>query len=169
VIAARRAACTALLLCAAFSASAQDRAASAALQVSGSVEKSLALSVEDLKRLPAHDVEYRPRDGNGQVGAPRHYTGCLLRDVLDAAKLKEKKPRDFRRSYVLASARDNYEVLFSWAELYIAAAAESVIVAYARDGEPLAESEGPLALVAGGDTRPARHVKWLQAITFGSP
>jgi DMSO/TMAO reductase YedYZ molybdopterin-dependent catalytic subunit len=158
-----------LLLCAVFTAAAEDRAASAALQVAGSVEKTLALSVEDLKRLPTHDVEYRPRDGSGQVGAARRYTGCLLRDVLDAAKLKEKKPRDFRRSYVLASARDGYEVLFSWAELYIAPAGESVIVAYARDGEPLAESEGPIALVAGGDTRPSRHVKWLQAVTFGSP
>jgi hypothetical protein len=34
-----------------------------------------------------------------------------------------------------------------------------------RDGLPLPESEGPLALVSLKDTRPGpRHVKWLRSI-----
>ena len=39
------------------------------------------------------------------------------------------------------------------------------MVAYERDGQPLADSEGPLTVEAPGDTRSGpRHVKWLQRI-----
>lgn len=39
------------------------------------------------------------------------------------------------------------------------------MVAYERDGQALAENEGPLALMAPGDTRSgARSVKWLDRL-----
>jgi DMSO/TMAO reductase YedYZ molybdopterin-dependent catalytic subunit len=39
------------------------------------------------------------------------------------------------------------------------------MVAYERDGAPLSEAKGPLAIHAPGDTRSGpRHVKWLQRI-----
>jgi len=40
-----------------------------------------------------------------------------------------------------------------------------VLVVYERDGAPLDDSEGRLALVSLKDTRPGpRHVKWLRSI-----
>jgi DMSO/TMAO reductase YedYZ molybdopterin-dependent catalytic subunit len=64
----------------------------------------------------------------------------------------------------VVSASDGYQVVFSWAELFISPVGDSVLIAYARDGAALSPDEGPIALVAGSDTRPARHVKWLQSI-----
>jgi hypothetical protein len=98
--------------------------------------------------------------------ASRQYTGCLLRDILAAAGPTERAPRDFRKSYVVATASDGYEVVFSWAELFISPIGDTVFVVYERDGAPLADDEGRLALIALSDLRPARHVKWLRALTL---
>jgi DMSO/TMAO reductase YedYZ molybdopterin-dependent catalytic subunit len=100
------------------------------------------------------------------TAAPRSYKGALLRDVLTAAKPAERKPRDLRRGYVIVSATDGYQVVFSWAELFSSPIGNSVIVAYERDGQPISDPEGPIAVVSGLDTGAARHVKWLQSIRF---
>lgn len=137
--------------------------------VAGNVAQPLTLTVADLKRLPAHAIEYAPPPGaeHKSAGEPvRHYTGCLLRDVLAAAKPVENKPRELRRSYVLASASDGYEVVFSWAELFISAVGDGVFVVYERDGAPLADDEGRIALIVTTDQPPVRHVKWLQTLTL---
>jgi hypothetical protein len=43
--------------------------------------------------------------------------------------------------------------------------ATAALIVYERDGAPLLDNEGPLALVSLKDTRPGpRHVKWLQSI-----
>jgi len=86
--------------------------------------------------------------------------------VLTAAKPVESKPRDLRRSYVVASASDGYQVVFSWAEIFLSPAGDKIVVVYERDGAHLEQAEGPIALVAGGDTSAARHVKWLRSIEF---
>jgi hypothetical protein len=53
----------------------------------------------------------------------------------------------------------------SWAELYLSPIGEGVLIVYERDGVPLSDSEGPLALVSLKDTRPGpRHVKWLSTV-----
>lgn len=139
-----------------------------ALRVEGNVTQAMSLAVDDLKRLPVHSIEYASRGESEPKVAnavpPRRYTGCLLRDLLATAKPTEKGPRELRRSYVVASASDGYQAVFSWAELLISPVGESVLVAYARDGAPLDQGEGPIALVAAMDTRPARHVKWLRSI-----
>jgi hypothetical protein len=42
---------------------------------------------------------------------------------------------------------------------------DGALVIYERDGAPLADDEGKIALVSLKDTRPGpRHVKWLQSI-----
>lgn len=89
----------------------------------------------------------------------------LLRDVLDRAKLVEKRPRDLRRTVVIADARDGYRAIFTWLELYLFSLGEGVLVVLSRDGAPLSEGEGPVALVSVRDERPGpRHVKWLASL-----
>ena len=95
---------------------------------------------------------------------PRRYTGCLVRDLVAAAKPIEGRPRDLRRSYLVVTARDGYQVVFSWAELFVSSVGERALVARARDGVPLERTEGPIALVSGADVSAARHVKALQSI-----
>jgi DMSO/TMAO reductase YedYZ molybdopterin-dependent catalytic subunit len=79
--------------------------------------------------------------------------------------LAERDRFDWRKSVVVAIARDGYRAAFSWPELANTPGGAQVMVAYERDGAPLSEQEGPLALHAPGDTRTGpRHVKWLQRI-----
>ena len=137
---------------------------------SGNVAQTLSLMVADLKRYPAHQVEYVPRNSTEEKGAgpARRYTGCLLRDVLAAAKPTESKPRELRKSYVVATASDEYEVVFSWAELFVSPVGDSVLVVYERDGAPIPDDEGRIALIAVTDTSPVRHVKWLRSLALRS-
>jgi hypothetical protein len=92
----------------------------------------------------------------------RRYTGVLLRDVLNGAKLIEKERRDLRRSIVVATRTDGYPAIFSWAELFLSQIGDGALVIFERDGAPLPASDGPPALVSLRDTQPGpRHVKWL--------
>jgi DMSO/TMAO reductase YedYZ molybdopterin-dependent catalytic subunit len=142
----------------------------AALTVKGNVERELVLSMDELKRLPAQRIEdvRVVREQSSTTGAPeiaRRYTGCLLRDVLDHAKLVEKNRMDLRKSVVILTASDGYRTVFSWAELYLSPIGEGALIVYERDGAALPDSEGPLALVSLKDTRAGpRHVKWLRTI-----
>jgi DMSO/TMAO reductase YedYZ molybdopterin-dependent catalytic subunit len=141
-----------------------------ALTVKGSVERELAFTIEELKRFPVQRIEdvRIVRETGSSTGTPeiaRRYTGCLLRDVLDRAKLVEKNRFDLRKSVVIVTASDGYRAIFSWAELYLSPIGEGAMIVYERDGAPLADNEGPLALVSLKDLRPGpRHVKWLKSI-----
>lgn len=77
-----------------------------------------------------------------------------------------KKGRlDLRKSVVVITAADGYRAVFSWAERYLSPIGDGALVIYERDGLPLGDDEGPLALVSLKDTRPGpRHVKWLRSI-----
>ena len=144
--------------------------AGAKLLVSGNVENKLTLGIGDLQRLPVQRVEdvrqIRMAGASAKDGEQtRRYTGVLLRDVLDSAKLVEKERHDLRRSIVVVTASDGYQAVFSWAELYLSSIGEGALVIFERDGAPLPVNEGPLALVSLRDTQPGpRHVKWLERI-----
>jgi hypothetical protein len=137
------------------------------LTVTGDVTAAAVLTIDDLRKLSPRSIEdTRAAGGKGTTDAqPRKYVGILLRDILKQVKLVEPEPRGFRKSIVVATARDGYKAVFSWAELYLTPIGDSVYVVFERDGAPLLPAEGPLALVSIADTSPGpRHVKWLQGI-----
>ncbi|HUK83362.1 MAG TPA: molybdopterin-dependent oxidoreductase [Verrucomicrobiae bacterium] len=137
------------------------------LLVLGNVENKLTLSVSELQRLPVQRVEdvrqlRMPGTPGNQGEQTRRYTGVLLRDVLNSAKLIEKDRHDLRRSIVVVTATDGYQAIFSWAELFLSPIGDGALIIFERDGAPLPANEGPLALVSLRDTQPGpRHVKWL--------
>ena len=135
----------------------------ASLEVKGLVEHPMSLSLADLRALPQQTlVDRRPRNG---AASESKISGVLLRDVLDKAKLIERKPKDLRKTIIVARARDDYLAIFTWVELYLFSVGKEVLVVLDRDGAALSRSEGPLALVSLRDERPGpRHVKWLQSI-----
>ncbi len=140
------------------------------LRVQGNVERELTLGISDLQGLAVQRVEdvrqVKMAGATDKFGEQkRSYTGVLLRDVLTSAKPIEKQRHDLRRSIVVATANDGYQAVFSWAELFLSPIGDGALIVFERDGAPLPESEGPLALVSLRDTQPGpRHVKWLQKV-----
>ena len=160
--------CAAIVTTVAFAQSAPQAANT--LRVQGNVERELTLGISDLRGLAVQRVEdvrqIKMAGTTDQFGEQkRSYTGVLLRDVLTSARPVEKQRHDLRRSIVVATASDGYQAVFSWAELFLSPIGDGALVIFERDGAPLPESEGPLALVSLRDTQPGpRHVKWLQKV-----
>lgn len=137
------------------------------LEVTGSQVTGRSFTLGDLATLPQAEVTETRNVGTSQQQESTlvQYRGVLLRDVVEAAGYHEKERRDFRRSLVVATARDGYVALFTWGELFNTKLGNSVLVVTAVDGKPLSDAEGPYALRALGDIKPGpRHVKWLQKI-----
>lgn len=123
--------------------------------VSGEVRRVLALGVEDLRAVG------RQR-GLVEKGG---YAGVRLVDLLAEAEIRQDARNAVRRTYVVAIASDGYVAIFSWGELFNTAVGADVLVAFERDGKPLRDGEGAIALVSLYDQRAGvRHVKWLNRI-----
>jgi hypothetical protein len=67
-------------------------------------------------------------------------------------------------TYVLASAKDGYQVVFSLAELDPGMTSNEIIVADTVDGKPLLDYQGPIRLVAPKDSRGARSIRMVERI-----
>ena len=135
--------------------------------VRGNVTTPLSLSVTDLGKFPVQRVDDTRvvRGQSGSADSTRRFAGCLLRDVLNAAGIVDRDRFDLRKTIIVASASDGYKAIFSWAELFNTATGEGVLIVYERDGAPLGNDEGRIALVSLKDLRPGpRHVKWLAAV-----
>ena len=66
---------------------------------------------------------------------------------------------------VLAIASDGYTVVFSWSEIFNSPVGDGILVFFEKDGVPLGDDEGRIALISAKDIRTGpRHVKWLQSI-----
>jgi len=100
---------------------------------------------------------------NEHAKANQTYSGVPLIDLL--AKLgvpSQPRGKEFRL-YLVAEGADGYQVVYSVAEVTPDVHDATVIVADTQDGKPIAD-DGPLKLVATGETRPARWVRNLVAI-----
>ena len=138
-------------------AHAQERASLVTNQVriTGEVQHELTFTVDNLRSF-----------SKGRVSAAeRGYAGVRLTDLLREANIRQDARYALRRTYVVATASDGYQAVFSWAELFNTPVGRGVLVAYERDGEPLRDGEGRIALVSLADERSGtRHVKWLRSI-----
>lgn len=139
----------------------QQSAAPATLTVSGDIPSKLALSEEDLLKMPRVTVSVADEDGTKIA-----YEGVPLREILKRAGAPAEK--DLRgkalASYIVAKASDDYEVVFTLAEVAPDFANEPILVADKRDGKPLFGYQGPFRLVCPNDKAGARSVRMLQSI-----
>ena len=102
------------------------------------------------------------RRGQAAAGS---YSGVKITDLLEEADIRQDDRHALRRTYVVAVASDGYQAVFSWGELFNTPVGRGVLVAFERDGLPLREGEGQIALVSLADERAGpRHVKWLTRI-----
>lgn len=135
--------------------------APAGLAIVGDLPAPMSISVDELKAMPRRRVELDGEDGRKVV-----YEGVPVAEVLKRAGVA--LGRDLRgaalTTYVLATASDGYQVLFSLAELDPAMAPNETIVADTLDGKPLFAYQGPLRIVVPRDSRPARSIRMLSRL-----
>lgn len=153
-----------LLVCCVLTAQASPM--SERLVVTGEVKAGLTLTVEDLRAFPAEQIGTvtltRKIDGKEQSSNVR---GVRLAALLERAGIGGADRNDWKRMVVLASATDGYRVAFSWPELTNTEVGAGVLVIFERDGRPLDDGEGRIALISARDLRAGpRHVKWLDRI-----
>jgi len=131
------------------------------LTIQGDIPSPLTLKAEDLAQMPRETVTVQDQDGT-QV----KYSGVLLREVLTraAAPLGKQLRGKALTTYVLAKAKDGYQVLFSLAEVDATFANESILIADQRDGKALFGYQGPLRLVCPNDKAGARSVRMLETL-----
>lgn len=144
--------------------SAQETAAPPTLKVTGAVRTPLALTVEDLKKMPRKTVSVvNPHDKKTE-----NYEGVPVEDLLKKAGVPqgEDLKGQWLAGYLIFEAEDGYRVVFSIAELDSGIVDSGVIVADTSDGAPLPAKQGPLRVVAPREKRAARWIRMLKSITL---
>jgi DMSO/TMAO reductase YedYZ molybdopterin-dependent catalytic subunit len=130
------------------------------LRVTGDAT-ALRITSADLAKMPRQVADAKQEDGTAV-----HYEGVLLREVLTRAAVPADK--DLRgktlTTYVLAKARDGYQIVFTLADLDSRYGGQPILIADRRNGQPLDEKQGPFRLVCPGDTEGARSVKMLEEL-----
>jgi len=132
-------------------------------RLGGDIEQPQQWTSEDLATLPRREVRARDRDG-----AEATFAGVALVDLLRLAgvPLGDKLRGSNLALYLLIEAADGYRVVFALPELDPAFTERVVLLADHRDGQLLAETEGPLRLVVPGEKRYARWVRQVHAGTI---
>jgi hypothetical protein len=142
---------------------AQSASTAAQLTIKGDVEKTLSLSLEDLRHLPRTTLKVtNPHDKKEE-----RYEGVLLTELLKRAGVPQgaQLRGAAMATYVQADASDGYRVIFSLPELDADFQDSDVIVADTMNGAPLDDKAGPFRIVAPHDKRPARWIRMLQSLT----
>ncbi len=137
------------------------------LAISGAVEHPLNLSVADLKNFPPQQHEEIPLicQSGADLGKMQNFKGILLRDILEKAVIKAPEHNDVKKIAIIAIASDGYKAVFSWSEIFNSPLGDGIIVFFEKDGAPLPDEEGRIAMVSTKDIRAgARHIRWLQGI-----
>jgi DMSO/TMAO reductase YedYZ molybdopterin-dependent catalytic subunit len=139
---------------------ADSRAQDTALVVTGDVQAPLSLTAKDLAAMPRATLT--TSDG----GRSTTFEGVWLHQILRRAGVPQGENLRGKAlaSYLLATARDGYQVLYSLAELDPAFQDSSVLLADSADGKPLPQTAAPFRLVAPKDKRGARSIRMLHRI-----
>jgi hypothetical protein len=137
-----------------------------AVKIDGLVGKELTLTVADLKKMKVEEVKNYDVIGKGGVVKSHlnSFTGVLLKNVLSQAQAGARVLKESGQLYIVASASDNFKVVFSWAELFNTPVGDHVYIAFAENGKPIL-NEGELVLFTTIDKiNGMRHIKWLKEI-----
>jgi len=131
------------------------------LTISGDIPQALTLTKDDLAKMPRTTVAWSDR------GPKLNYEGVRLYEILKraGAPLDKQLSGKALASYVLAEARDGYQVVLSLAEVDPGFTENQILVADSADGQPLPANRGPLRLVVASDKEGARSVRMLERLT----
>lgn len=121
---------------------------------------ALVLSEEELLKMPQHTAKVKEHESEAT------YSGASLHDVLVRAGAPSGNQLHGRAisSYVLASATDGYQAVFTLTEMDPGFTDDQVLVADRVNGQALPETQGPFRIIAVHDKKPARSVRMLEKI-----
>lgn len=147
-----------LLLSVTFSSLAQN---AATLSISGEVTTPLELKLADLASFKQVSHIVKDRDGK-----EHEFSGVALIQILEKAGVStgSKLRGENLAKYLLISAADGYEVVYSLAEIDPEFTDQVIILATAKDGQPLASGEGPFRIITPNDKKPARWIREVRSI-----
>ena len=130
------------------------------VQVTGAVKQALALSADDLAKMPRASVK------TSNNGIETVYEGVWLYEVLKRAGVPQGAALRGKAlaGYVLAEAQDGYQVLFSLGELDPAFIDNEFLLADTANGRPLFGAQGRFRLVAPKDKQGSRSVRMLSKL-----
>ena len=148
-----------LLLSGALTA-AQAPAHSGTLTITGDVTTPLKITPAELRRMPRTKVEIKDKEQTVV------YEGVLIGELLKraGAPIGSELHGTALTAYVLATASDGYQAVFSLAELDPAFTKNDVIVADLIDGKPLPATHAPFKIVTPKDARSARGMRQLEKL-----
>ena len=132
------------------------------IKVSGEVTIPLQLCAADISKM-SHSII----NANDRGGKVHKYEGVLLSDILIKAGVpmgKELRGEHLAK-YLLVTSADNYQVVFSLAELDSVFTDKKVILADKMDDKPLSQDTGPFRVVVEDAKRPARNSFQVVALT----
>ena len=132
---------------------AQQPAAQPYITIEGEVLQPQKLYIADLQKLKRITVTSKTRDGKDHA-----YTGVPVAELLGKAgvTIGSQLHGENLAKYLLVTAADGYQVVFSLAELDSAFTDKQVILADMTDGAPLPAAKGPFQLIVPGEKKPAR-------------
>ena len=133
------------------------------VKVTGEVLKPLTLSATDLASMPRTTAVARDKQG-----VEHSFSGVALADIFKEAGVttgRQLRGENLAK-YVLVTCADNYQVVFSLAELDSSFTDRVVILADQMEGKPLAPGVGPFRIVVPGEKKPARNCFQVTAIAI---
>lgn len=139
------------------------------VELGGLLDRPARLDSAALARLPASELMMA--DGHGAAPDSARYRGVLLWELIRQAGPQTDSARkgDLLRHYVVVTGSDGYQVTMAVGELLPDYAAQPVLLAWLRNGEPLDSTHGMAQLLVPGDRRRSRSVHNVARIEFQAP
>lgn len=132
------------------------------VKVGGEVTTPLTLTAADLTAMPRTTATARDKQG-----VPHTFSGVAIADILNKAGVttgRQLKGKNLAK-YLLVTCADNYQVVFSLAELDSSFTDRVVILADQEEGKPLPAGIGPFRLIVPGEKKPARNCFQVTALS----
>ncbi len=130
------------------------------LTLDGKVKQAQHWTIDDLKKMPAQHADVSYQTDKGPTTAS--FTGVLLWSLIEAAGgIDDPAKGAAIRHAIRITAKDGYVVVTSTGELAPDFGAKPALVAYERDGKPLAD----FRIVMPGDKHGGRNARDVASIS----
>jgi DMSO/TMAO reductase YedYZ molybdopterin-dependent catalytic subunit len=105
---------------------------------------------------------------SGEETVSTSFTGVPLWQVLSAAQpnFNADVRNDKLGMSIVVTASDGYQAVIAWGEIDPETGAQPILVAYAENGAPIADSQGGIRLIVPGDKRGGRYVSGVVNISL---